>query len=71
MKMILHSLMIIGTIIILCVGCSNNHTENETVYVSKTGKIHKFSNCSGMQYYTEMLYDEALDNGYDFCMNCY
>ena len=42
-----------------------------TVYVSKSGKIHSISYCSGMKYYTEMSYDEAVDRGYDFCQNCY
>lgn len=42
-----------------------------TVYVSKSGKIHNNPRCSGMKYYTEMDYDEAVENGYDFCMNCY
>lgn len=42
-----------------------------TVYVSKSGKIHRIRNCSGMKYYTEMDYDEAVDEGYVFCKNCY
>lgn len=42
-----------------------------TVYVSRSGKIHSNPRCSGMKYYTEMDYDEAVENGYDFCMNCY
>ena len=42
-----------------------------TVYVSKAGKIHRISNCSGMKYYTPMDYDEAVSRGYKLCMNCY
>lgn len=42
-----------------------------TVYVSRTGKIHRISNCSGMKYYTKMDYYEALDEGYVHCQNCY
>ena len=42
-----------------------------TVYVSRTGKIHSNRSCSGMKYYTRMDYNEAVDEGYDFCMNCY
>lgn len=45
--------------------------ESETVYVSRTGKIHSNPNCSGMKYYTEMTYDEAIASGYDLCKNCY
>lgn len=43
----------------------------ETVYVSRTGKIHNWPHCSGMKYYTEMTYDEAIASGYDLCKNCY
>ena len=48
-------------------------TKNErTVYVSKSGKkIHRNKNCSGMKYYWEMSYSDAVDAGYDFCNNCY
>lgn len=42
-----------------------------TVYVSRSGKIHNNPRCSGMKYYTEMDYNEAVHNGYDFCKNCY
>lgn len=42
-----------------------------TVYVSRAGKIHRISYCSGMKYYTAMSYDEAVRRGYDFCENCY
>ena len=43
-----------------------------TVYVSKSGKkIHRNKKCSGMKYYWEMSYDDAVDAGYDFCEKCY
>ena len=43
-----------------------------TVYVSKSGKkIHRNKKCSGMKYYWEMSYEEAVDAGYDFCDKCY
>lgn len=75
MKRIISLLMVIVLIVGCCVGCNddnNNTNVNETiVYVSKTGKIHKISYCSGMKYYTEMEYDEAVDKGYVFCKNCY
>ena len=50
---------------------NNDDEYSAPVYVSRTGKIHKKSNCSGMKYYTVMDYDEAVNNGYDFCNNCY
>ena len=42
-----------------------------TVYVSRYGKIHKRSNCSGMKYYTAMSYSDAINAGYSKCKNCY
>ena len=42
-----------------------------TVYVSRTGKIHRIRNCSGMKYYTAMDYEDAVDAGYSHCQNCY
>lgn len=42
-----------------------------TVYVSRTGKIHKRSNCSGMKYYIEMDQDAAINSGYNYCKKCY
>jgi hypothetical protein len=43
-----------------------------TVYVSKSGKkIHRNKKCSGMKYYWEMSYADAVDAGYDFCEKCY
>lgn len=44
---------------------------DRTVYVSKSShKVHSISYCSGMKYYYEMSYYEALLAGYDFCDNC-
>lgn len=45
--------------------------QSYTVYVSKYGKIHKRSNCSGMKYYTAMSYKAAMRAGYALCQNCY
>jgi len=44
---------------------------SEIVYVSKSGKIHRISYCSGMKYYTPMTYNEAIRRGYSRCQNCY
>lgn len=44
---------------------------SSTVYVSRNGKIHKISNCSGMKYYTEMDYDAAIAAGYVLCSKCF
>ena len=41
------------------------------VYVSDYGKIHRYSSCSGMKYYTEMTYSAALAAGYSRCSNCF
>lgn len=41
------------------------------VYVSNYGKIHRYANCSGMKYYTEMTYSAALAAGYSRCSNCF
>lgn len=41
------------------------------VYVSNYGKIHRYSSCSGMKYYTEMTYSAALAAGYSRCSNCF
>lgn len=73
------------SIIALCIAislylisCKNNNSNPETteqvntVYVSKSGKkIHCVSDCSGMRYYWEMSYDDAVEAGYDFCKVCY
>lgn len=42
-----------------------------TVYVSRYDIIHKNPNCSGMIYYTEMGYYDAVAAGYTHCQNCY
>ena len=45
--------------------------QERTVYVSKSGgKIHSIPYCSGMKYYYEMSYSDAVNKGYDFCENC-
>lgn len=41
------------------------------VYVSSYGKIHRYSGCSGMKYYTEMTYSAALAAGYSRCSKCF
>lgn len=41
-----------------------------TIYVSKYGKIHAVSNCSGMNRYTTMTYYDALNKGYVVCKKC-
>lgn len=45
--------------------------QNSTVYVSRYGKIHSISTCSGMKYYTKMKYADAIEEGYIKCKNCY
>ena len=54
-------------------GSSSGNTPNQdsTVYVSKYGKIHKSSDCSGMKYYDTMTYSEARSEGYVRCQNCF
>ena len=43
----------------------------QTVYVSKSShKVHSDPNCSGMKYYFEISYNDAVKAGYDFCKNC-
>lgn len=42
-----------------------------TVYVSRTGKIHLRSNCSGMKNSDPMTYAEACERGYVHCQNCF
>lgn len=53
----------------------NETFESETatviVYVSTTGKYHSKHDCSGMKTYTEMAYDDAVENGYVACKRCY
>ena len=45
--------------------------DSRTVYVSRSGKIHLHSSCSGMEYYTETLYSEAVKQGYAECSKCF
>lgn len=52
-------------------GSEDTSTVGGTVYVSRNGKIHTNPNCSGMKYYTEMSYSEAVSSGYDKCQKCY
>ena len=58
------------------ISCDNAEEKDDsytysTVYVSRYGKIHSDSNCSGMKYYTAMPLDSALDAGYVLCKKCY
>ena len=50
---------------------SSQRTQSSTVYVSKNGVIHSNSSCSGMKYYTELSYSEAIERGYRLCSKCY
>jgi len=51
---------------------STPQNDTFTVYVSRSGgKIHTSSGCSGMRYYTEMTYAEAVAAGYDHCSKCF
>lgn len=50
---------------------SGNVPQSDIVYVSRNGVIHTHSNCSGMKYYTEMTYSEAISSGYRKCSKCY
>ncbi len=49
----------------------NGHSADMTVYVSRNGKIHSVSDCSGMKYYTEMTLGDADSRGYVYCKNCW
>ena len=42
-----------------------------TVYVSRSFKIHKKSNCSGMTVYSEMSLSQAESFGYEKCKKCW
>lgn len=42
-----------------------------TVYVSRSGMMHKKSTCSGMKYYTEMPYSVASEYYSDKCSKCF
>lgn len=51
---------------------SDNSADNaDIVYVSRYGKIHKSSDCSGMKYYKVMDCNEAIALGFSLCRNCY
>lgn len=48
------------------------YSSNTIVYVSRSGKIHRVSDCSGMSHYTEMALGEAdARPGYEYCDNCW
>jgi len=42
-----------------------------TVDVSRYEKIHYYSDCSGMVYYTAMSFQDALDSNYALCKKCW
>lgn len=42
-----------------------------TVYVSRSGTMHKKPDCSGMQYYTEMSYSVAEQYYSKKCSKCF
>lgn len=46
-------------------------SDDATVYVSDSGKIHQRSDCSGMKYSTAMTYAEAKSRNYEECKNCF
>lgn len=50
---------------------SGSITNSATVYVSRNGKYHSRSNCSGMKHYTEMSRKAAEAAGYQACKKCY
>lgn len=55
---------------------TNSETESayeiiDIVFVSRSGKIHDNSDCSGMKYYQCMEFSEAINRGYSLCQNCY
>lgn len=48
------------------------YSSDTVVYVSRSHKIHRVSDCSGMTHYTEMTLGEADSRGYDdYCDNCW
>lgn len=62
--------------ILTLVSCDNAEEKDDsytysTVFVSKYGKIHAESDCSGMRYYTVMPLRSAVDAGYVLCEKCY
>ena len=46
-------------------------SDSTTVYVSRNGKIHLCSDCSGMKYYSTMTYGQAVSRGYKKCDKCF
>lgn len=46
-------------------------SDDFTVYVSRSGTIHKKSNCSGMKHYTEMPYSVASQYYTAKCSKCF
>lgn len=46
-------------------------SSSPTVYISKSGKIHSVSGCSGMKDYRTMSLEKALNTGYKYCSNCW
>ena len=52
-------------------GGSGSVSNSRTVYVSRNGKIHLRSNCSGMKYYSTMTYGQAVSRGYKKCDKCF
>lgn len=45
---------------------------DQTVYVSnRSHTIHSIPNCSGMKNYFETTFWSAVEEGYDFCLNCW
>lgn len=67
----------LALLIVLASGCQKSndfdydYDYGGTVYVSNYGKIHSNPSCSGMKYYEEMGYEEAIGEGYDLCQKCY
>lgn len=50
---------------------NSGYSSNTTVYVSRNGKIHLRSNCSGMKNYTTMTLGQADSRGYKRCDKCF
>ncbi|MBE6531874.1 MAG: hypothetical protein E7679_07325 [Ruminococcaceae bacterium] len=62
--------------LISCSKSKGSDTEKEKrrvviVYVSRYGKIHTDSDCSGMIYYEAMSFNEAIQLGHDLCNKCF
>lgn len=53
------------------VAITTTATSESVVYVSNTGKYHKYSDCSGMTEYIEMSLSDAQAANYDACGRCY